>query len=174
MKIADVKAFPVRAGLRNLLIVKVESDDGHHGWGESGVVGRELAVEGAVRHFREFLIGKDPRRIGALWQEMYRGQYFEGGRILTGAISAIDIALHDLVARSLGVPVYQLLGGAHRDFVPCFTTSGARWAPKLCGTLGVWSTWAGRPSASVGAPTTRAATSCCSSPGSRCRSPPSG
>ena len=62
MKIADVKAFPVRAGLRNLLIVKVESDDGHYGWGESGVVGRELAVEGAVRHFREFLIGKDPRR----------------------------------------------------------------------------------------------------------------
>ena len=130
MKITDVKTFPVRAGIRNLLIVKVESDDGHHGWGESGVVGRELAVEGAVRHFREFLMGKDPRRIGALWQEMYRGQYFEGGRILTGAISAIDIALHDLVARSIGVPVYQLLGGAHRDSVPCFTTSGAAMGPE--------------------------------------------
>ncbi len=70
MKIADVKAYPVWAGRRNVLIVKVESDDGYHGWGESGVVGRELAVRGVVLHFREFLIGKDPRRIGALWQEM--------------------------------------------------------------------------------------------------------
>ena len=51
---------------------------------------------------------------------MYRSQYFEGERILTGAISAIDIALYDLVGKSLGVPVYQLLGGKQRDFVPVF------------------------------------------------------
>ena len=125
MKITDVKPLIVRGAVRNLLMVKVETDEGHHGWGESGLVSRELAVKGAVEHYREFLIGKDPRRIGALWQEMYRGQYFEGGRVLTGAISAIDIALHDVVARSLGIPVYQLLGGAHRDRVPCFTTSHA-------------------------------------------------
>ena len=62
---------------------------------------------------------------------MYRSQYFEGGRILTAAISAIDIALHDVVARSLGVPVYQLLGGAQRDYVPCFATSGARMSPDV-------------------------------------------
>ena len=49
----------------------------------------ELAVEGAVKHYREFLLGKDPRRLGALWQEMYRSQYFEGGRVLSAAISAI-------------------------------------------------------------------------------------
>ena len=130
MKITDVKAIPVSAGRRNLLVLKIESDEGYYGWGEAGVVGRELAVQGAVQHFREFLIGKDPRRIGALWQEMYRSQYFEGGRILTGAISAIDIALHDLVARSLGVPVYQLLGGAQREYVPCFTTSHAPMGPE--------------------------------------------
>lgn len=124
MKITQIKTFPVWAGSRNLFVLKIETDDGYYGWGEAGVSGRELAVQGAVDHFREFLLGKDPRRIGALWQEMYRGQYFEGGRILTGAISAIDIALHDLVARSLNVPVYQLLGGAQRDYVPCFVTSG--------------------------------------------------
>ena len=123
MKITEVKSFPVWAGRRNLFVLKIETDEGHYGWGESGVSARELAVQGAVAHFREFLIGKDPMRIGSLWQEMYRGQYFEGGRVLTGAISAIDIALHDVVARKLGVPVYQLLGGAHRDFVPCFVTS---------------------------------------------------
>ena len=125
MRISDIKVYPARVGHRNQLIVKVETDEGIHGWGESGVSGRELAVLGAVRHYREFLIGRDPRRPGALWQEMYRSQYFEGGRILTGAISAIDIALYDVTARSLDVPVHQLLGGRQRDFVPCFATTGA-------------------------------------------------
>ncbi len=131
MKITEVKAMPVWGGWRNLCIVKVETDAGHHGWGESGLVGRELAVAGAVRHYREFLLGKDPRRIGALWQEMYRSQYFEGGRVLTAAISAIDVALHDLVARSLDVPVHQLLGGKQRRYVPCFTTSHAPMGPRV-------------------------------------------
>ncbi len=77
-----------------------------------------------MKHYREFLIGRDPRNIGALWQEMYRSQYFEGGRALTAAIAAIDIALHDIMAKSLGIPVYQLLGGKHRDQIPCFATCG--------------------------------------------------
>ena len=123
MKITALKPYLVWATFRNQLIVKLETDEGYYGWGESGVSGRELAVRGAVEHYGKFLVGKDPRRIGALWQEMYRGQYFEGGRILTGAISAIDIALHDLVARKLEVPVYQLLGGAQRESIPCFPTA---------------------------------------------------
>ena len=115
MKITDVKVFPVWVGSRNQLLVKVETDDGVYGWGESGLSGRELAVIGAINHYREWLIGRDPSRIGALWQEMYRSQYFEGGRVLAAAISAIDIALHDLNAKALGIPVYQLLGGKQRD-----------------------------------------------------------
>jgi galactonate dehydratase len=102
--------------------VKVEVAGGGFGWGESGVVGREIAVKGAVEHYAQFLVGQSATNIGALWQQMYRSQYFEGGRILTGAISAIDIALHDALAKHLGVPVYQLLGGAHRKEVPCFAT----------------------------------------------------
>jgi galactonate dehydratase len=131
MRITDVKTFPVWVGTRNQLVVKVETDEGVHGLGEAGVSSRELAVAGAVRHFREFLVGKDPMRRGGLWQEMYRSQYFEGGRVLTGAISAIDIALHDITGKVLGVPVYQLLGGKQRDFVPCFATTGAPMGPRL-------------------------------------------
>lgn len=130
MKITDVKSFIVWAGPpRNHFVLKIETDEGYYGWGEAGLSGRELAVQGTVKHYREFLIGKDPMRIGALWQEMYRSQYFEGGRVLAAAISAIDIALHDLVARKLGVPVYQLLGGAQRDVIPCFVTSNAPMGP---------------------------------------------
>ncbi len=133
MRITDIKVYPTWVGHRNQLIVKVETDEGVHGWGEAGISGREMAVQGAVRHYREFLIGRDPRQPGALWQEMYRSQYFEGGRILTGAISAIDIALYDVTARSLDVPVHQLLGGRQRDFVPCFATTGAGSAEELIG-----------------------------------------
>jgi galactonate dehydratase len=104
------------------MLVKIETDEGIYGWGESGVSGRELAVQGAVQHYREFLLGQNPMQRGRMWQEMYRSQYFEGGRVLTGAISAIDIALHDIAGKKLGVPVYELLGGKHRDWVPTFAT----------------------------------------------------
>ena len=130
MKITDIKAFPVQ-GDGTQLVVKVETDEGIYGVGEAGIPNRALAVIGAIRHYREFLLGKDPMRIGALWQEMYRSQYFEGGRILTAAIAAIDIALHDIVGKALGVPVYQLLGGKQRDYVPCFATTQVQSAEQL-------------------------------------------
>jgi galactonate dehydratase len=124
MRITDIKTFPVWVGTRNQMLVKVETDEGIYGWGESGLSSRELAVQGAVHHYREWLIGRDPMKRGALWQEMYRSQYFEGGRTLTAAISAIDIALYDIAGKKLGVPVYDLLGGKHRDYVPTFSTGG--------------------------------------------------
>lgn len=131
MKITDIKPYPVWVGMRNQMLVKVETDEGIYGWGESGLSGRELAVAGAVQHYREFLIGRDPMRMGALWQEMYRSQYFEGGRVLTAAIAAIDIALYDIAGKVLGVPVYQLLGGKQRDYVPCFATMWGGSAEEL-------------------------------------------
>ncbi len=122
MKISDIKVFPTRIGPGNQLIVKVETDNGYHGWGASGLTGRELAVVGAIQHYKNFLIGRDPNQIGALWQEMYRSQYFEGGRVLTAAISAIDIALYDIKGKVLGVPVYELLGGKQRNYIDCFAS----------------------------------------------------
>ena len=68
MKITDIKPYPVWVGHRNQMLVKIETDEGIYGWGEAGVSGRELAVAGAVQHYREFLIGRDPsahRRIVA-------------------------------------------------------------------------------------------------------------
>ena len=125
MKIRAITPYPAWIGIRNQLLVKIETDEGITGWGESGLSGREKAVAGAIEHFREFLVGRDPMRAGALWQEMYRSQYFEGGRVLTAAISAIDIALYDIKGKALGVPVYQLLGGKQRERVPSFATTSA-------------------------------------------------
>ncbi|SER47266.1 galactonate dehydratase [Faunimonas pinastri] len=131
MKITAIKTLIPWVGSRNQLLVKVETDEGIHGWGESGLSGREKAVAGAIEHYREFLIGRDPMRAGALWQEMYRSQYFEGGRVLTAAIGALDIAFHDIKGKALGVPVYQLLGGKHRDRVPAFATAPAEPGPEM-------------------------------------------
>ncbi|HRW50754.1 MAG TPA: mandelate racemase/muconate lactonizing enzyme family protein, partial [Caldilinea sp.] len=121
----DIKPLPVWVGNRNQLVVKVETDEGIYGLGESGLSGRELAVIGALQHFREFLVGKDPMQIGRIWQELYRSQYFEGGRVLLAAQSAIDLALYDIAGKALNVPVYQLLGGKQREVIPCFATAGS-------------------------------------------------
>jgi galactonate dehydratase len=140
MRITDIKPYPVWVGNRNQLVVKVETDEGIYGLGESGLSGRELAVVGALKHFREFLIGVDPLQRGRIWQELYRSQYFEGGRVLLAAQSAIDIALHDIAGKALGVPVYQLLGGKQRDSIPCFATSAGGTGEQMLESIEVlWS-----------------------------------
>ena len=124
-KITSIEPLHARVGIRNQLLVKVTTEDGLYGWGESGLSCREGAVAAAIEHFAEFLIGKDSRQIGRIWQETYRSQYFEGGRVLTAAMSAIDVALYDLLGKRLGVPVYQLLGGKQRDEIPTFPSAQA-------------------------------------------------
>lgn len=131
MKITAVKTYAARVGIRNQLLVRIETDTGLYGWGESGLSGREKAVIGAVEHYAGFLVGRDPMAISALWQDMYRSQYFEGGRVLTAAISAIDIALYDIKGKALGVPVYELLGGRNRDVIPTFATTSAPPGPEM-------------------------------------------
>ncbi|MCB0016656.1 MAG: bifunctional D-altronate/D-mannonate dehydratase, partial [Anaerolineales bacterium] len=57
MRITEIKSLPIWVGNRNQMVVKVETDEGIYGLGEAGLSGRELAVDGAIKHFREFLIG---------------------------------------------------------------------------------------------------------------------
>ena len=131
MRITEVRTYIPQVGSRLQCIVKVETDAGIVGWGESGMSAREEAVAAAVGHYRDFLIGADPMARGAIWQRLYRSQYFEGGRVLLAAQSAIDIALYDIAGKALGVPVYELLGGKQREFVPLFATTGAPMGPGL-------------------------------------------
>ena len=120
MKITEIETFLVWGGHRNFCFVVVATDEGISGVGEAGLTCRELAVQGAVEHLKRFLIGQDPFRTEALWQEMFRGGFFPAGNITTSAIAAIDVALWDIKGQALNVPVYQLLGGLARDRVVCF------------------------------------------------------
>ena len=120
MKITRIETFPVFNGARNNLFVTVDTDEGISGVGESGLSNRELAVIGAVEHFKPLLIGQDATRIEHIWQTLFRGGFFPANRVLCSAISAIDIALWDIQGKALGVPVYRLLGGLARDKVVCY------------------------------------------------------
>ncbi len=120
MKITNIEMYPVWGGFRNFLFVVVDTDQGYNGVGEAGITGRELAVMGAIEHFKPLLIGEDPFRTEYIWQKLFRGGFFPAQRILTSAISAIDIALWDIKGKALGVPVYELLGGLARDKVVCY------------------------------------------------------
>jgi galactonate dehydratase len=110
MRITDI----VTCRIDRYLFVKVHTDAGITGLGESGTWGYLEASEKAVETFRRYLIGQDPLRIEHHWQSMYRYSHFRGAAIM-GAISAIDIALWDIAGKNFGVPTYQLLGGKCRD-----------------------------------------------------------
>src|SRR2546428_7047415 len=120
MKITRIETFPVFNGARNNLFVTVDTDEGISGVGESGLSNRELAVIGAVEHFKPLLIGQDATRIEHIWQTLFRGGVFPANRVLCSAISAIGIALWGIQGKTLGVPVYPPLGGLARDKVGCY------------------------------------------------------
>ncbi len=123
MKITDVKTFlihdPDRPD-RNYSFVKVYTDEGLTGLGEAGINGKELALEGLIKTYTPLLVGMDPSRIEHIWQTLWRGQFFRGGHVHAAAVAAIDLALWDLRGKTLGVPVYDLLGGLTRDYARCY------------------------------------------------------
>ena len=124
MKISGIEYFPVRNNGRNNFFVVVDTDEGISGVGEAGLSWRDLAVAGALEHMKPMLLGQDPFRTEHLWQLLFRCGFFPAQRVVTSAISAIDIALWDIKGKALGVPVYQLLGGRVRDRVVCYPHNG--------------------------------------------------
>ena len=110
MKITRVEPLSVD----RFLFVKIYTDAGITGIGESGAWGFLEASKAAIQKFGRYLVGEDPLRIEHHWQYMYRFAHFRGAAIM-GAISAIDIALWDIAGKHFDVPAYQLLGGAVRN-----------------------------------------------------------
>ncbi len=110
MKITAIETVPVD----QYLFVKVHTDAGITGLGESGAWGYLEASQAVVDTFKRYLIGQDPLSIEHHWQYLYRWSHFRGAAIM-GALSAIDIALWDIAGKHFGVPCYQLMGGKCRD-----------------------------------------------------------
>ncbi len=117
MKIIDAKVNVCCPG-RNFVTLKIITEDGIDGLGDATLNGRELSVASYLTdHVVPLLIGRDARRIEDIWQYFYKGAYWRRGPVTMSAIAAVDTALWDIKAKSLNVPLYQLLGGASRDAV---------------------------------------------------------
>ena len=117
LKITGIKTFVVNAGSVNWVYCKVYTNQGLVGLGEGSVTSKEATVSQAIMEHERFLVGKDPTDIELLWQGMFRYPRWRGGPILNSAISAVEIALWDILGQALGVPIYKLLGGAARKRV---------------------------------------------------------
>lgn len=132
MKVTAIKSYPVADGEgRPYFIVKVETDAGIHGLGEVGIRWWGNAIEKAIEHLSELVIGQDPFSTERLWQHMFRGSFFPADKVYCCAISAIDIALWDIKGKAVGMPVYKLLGGPVRDKVVCYPHTQGRSTKEL-------------------------------------------
>ena len=128
------------------VVVKVETDGGLVGWGEAKAgVGSAASAYGLTaiidRDYAPLLVGQDPRDVSRLWDVMYNtpreGYAVERGHVLPqlgrrglsiSAIAGVDLALWDLLGKSLGAPVWRLLGGRHAPRMPAYASGG--WADE--------------------------------------------
>lgn len=124
MKIKQVDIYLARSGKLKPVVVEIHTDAGLSGAGEAGVAyGRgSTAAAGMIKDLAPDLVGRDPARIEAFCSHVYDHTFWGkgGGTIVFAALSAIEQALWDIKGKMLGAPVYELLGGAVRDRIPCY------------------------------------------------------
>ncbi|MCB0144036.1 MAG: galactonate dehydratase [Caldilineaceae bacterium] len=123
MKIAKIEQF---FPLPRIRLVKITTDNGLVGWGETTLEGKPKSTTLAVEELADYYVGKDPLLIEHHWQHVYRSAFFRGGNVLMSALSGIDQALWDIAGKHYGVPVYKLLGGPVRERVRVYAHWGIR------------------------------------------------
>jgi galactonate dehydratase len=121
MRIQEIKTWLVEGIKYNWTLIKIYTDDGLTGIGEATNWPGSPLIEAACQHVGERLVGEDASRIDYLWSKLYRDMNWLGqAGPLMSAISAVDIALWDILAKSVGLPVYRLLGGAYREKIQLY------------------------------------------------------
>jgi galactonate dehydratase len=120
MKISDFVIYKVKP---RWIFIKINTDEGVSGWGEMVSGTKTETVVAGAKEMCNRIIGKDPFEIERIWQRLHRS-FFRGGPINGTIISGIEMALWDIKGKSLGVPVYELLGGAARDRIKVYSWIG--------------------------------------------------
>ncbi len=139
MKIRRIECLPLRSrhaapddcdGAVDTAVIRITADNGMYGLGETDAPPNAIAalLETPTAHIwsrsvRDILLGKNPVEVESLWDQLYEGTIYHGRRGLgIMLMSAIDLALHDLRGKILGLPVFQVLGGAARAEVTPYAT----------------------------------------------------
>jgi len=120
VKIVGLKVFVANVARTNLIFVKIYTDGGIEGVGESTLEWQTRAVVAALEDAERALVGHDPFEVEHIVETLHRNSYWRTGAILRSALGGIEAALLDIKGKALGVPVYELLGGRHRDRVKCY------------------------------------------------------
>lgn len=120
MKIIKIRYYSVPGYNKPLFnqargIVEIQTNGGIIGIGEGG-------SKDMIEQCTQMMIGEDPFRIEHIWQNVYRGMFYPPGREKLHALGALEMALWDIKGKALNVPVYELLGGATREYVECYAT----------------------------------------------------
>lgn len=110
MQITDIRTYVVGNPWKNWVFVKVFTDEGIVGLGEVTGGLKTKAHEADVHELTPLLLGEDPRQPERIWQKLYKATYLGTGNALSG----IEIACWDILGKSLGAPLWQLLGGKQR------------------------------------------------------------
>lgn len=127
MKIIDIKTFFYFSYWRNLIFVRVDTDEGITGVGEATIRNKELAVRDAVEnHIAPHLIGTSPFEVEAMFNKFFTRDAWRNGAVFNSAISGIEMALWDIIGKKLSVPIYNLLGGKVRDKVRLYANGWFR------------------------------------------------
>ena len=126
MKITGISTHMTALEARSRAFVKVQTDQGIHGWGEAYSTGPDLSVAPIADYLFQLVGGEDPRRIEYLMMKIHQQFRFPPGGVGLAAISAFDHALWDITGKEAGLPVYRLLGGAARDRVRVYHAAKGR------------------------------------------------
>lgn len=130
MKITALRVYIVSLGFRNGIFTEIETDVGIVGTSETVMKRRSRTIAQYIEELGQTLFGKDPRHVEDHYEKLYRDSFWVGGPMHTTAISAIEIALWDIVGKELNVPLYRLFGGPTRDKIMVYAHCASGSSPR--------------------------------------------
>lgn len=124
MKVTDVNVYMHYSVWRNIIFVKVDTDEGITGIGEATIRNKEMAVKAAVlEHIKPIIVGKSPFDIEKFFETAFIRDAWRNGAVFNSAISGVEMALWDIIGQRLNVPVYNMLGGKLRNEIPLYANT---------------------------------------------------
>ncbi len=131
MRIENIRVDVLDLGRANSIFVRIETDEGITGLGETLLKRHDDAVRANIIELGRSLVGRDPGEIEAIAEELYRDRFWVGGALAAAGRSAIDIALWDIKGQFLGKPIYELLGGPTCTRIPVYCHCPAGPTPEI-------------------------------------------